>query len=172
MTASSAKDLYQKLIESSFHFISFRPRSEKEVRDFLLKKLQKWKISDESIVERVTVRLRELGYLDDAKFVTWWADQRQSHKPKGARLIRQELLAKGIHRDVIDEQLKPSTEEELARRAARKKLALWQKLPVLERERKIYGFLSRRGFDSETIRHTIRGLDVESNSTGTFDCAV
>ncbi len=146
-------DLYAKLLESTIRFVSFRPRSEKEFKDFLLKKLQKRKISNGSIIDRVIFRLRELGYIDDAKFVSWWIDQRQSYKPKGVRLIAQELKAKGI--EVKNFHL---DEFSLARRAVAKKLPLWQKLSKLEQKKKIYGFLGRRGFDADTIHRVIDGV--------------
>lgn len=151
-------DLYAKLLESSFRFLSFRPRSEKEVRDFLLKKLLRRNVVDEGVVDRVLSRLRELGYIDDEKFSSWWIEQRHSHKPKGARLIAQELKAKGIKsqysyggRNVTD----TDDEAVLARRAVIKKLPLWQKLPKLAQKKKIYGFLARRGFDGGVIRRVI-----------------
>jgi len=148
---------YLKLLESSIRFVSFRPRSEKEFKYFLLKKLQRRKISDIRIIDRVLTRLRDLGYADDAKFVSWWIDQRQSHKPKAARLIAHELKTKGI--EVKDFHL---DEVNLARRAVAKKLLLWQKLPELQQKKKIYGFLGRRGFDSETIHRIIDEI-VEGN---------
>lgn len=147
-------DLYTKLLASSIRFVSFRPRSEKEFKDFLLKKLQKRKISDVRIIDQVLIRLRDLGYADDAKFVSWWVDQRGSHKPKGMRLIAQELKVKGI--DVRDLNL---DEDVLARQAIAKKLPLWGKLSKLEQKKKIYGFLGRRGFDSEVIRRVIDSVD-------------
>lgn len=150
-------EMYAKLLESSIRFVSFRPRSEKEFKYFLLKKLQKRKISDDSIIDRVIFRLRELGYIDDEKFTLWWVEQRNSHKPKGGRLIEQELKAKGI--EVKDFHL---DEFDLARRAVAKKLLLWQKLPGLQQKKKIYGFLGRRGFDGETIHRVIDEI-VEGN---------
>ncbi|MBI3955893.1 regulatory protein RecX [Candidatus Gottesmanbacteria bacterium] len=146
-------EIYAKLLESSIRFVSFRPRSEKEFKYFLLKKLQRRKISDVRIIDRVLTRLRELGYADDAKFVSWWVDQRQSHKPKGARLIARELKAKGISLDIDTHD-----EVALARRAVEKKLLLWHKLPKLEQKKKLYGFLGRRGFDGETIHRVIDEL--------------
>ena len=146
-------DLYTKLLESSILFVSFRPRSEKEFKDFLLKKLQRRKISDVRIIERVLTRLRELGYADDTKFVSWWINQRQSHKPKGMRLIAQELKVKGI-----DARNLNLDEDVLARHAVEKKLLLWQKLPKLEQKKKIYGFLGRRGFSYTTIASVIDGI--------------
>ncbi len=150
-------ELYQKLLDASLHFISFRPRSEKEVRSFLLKKIHKYKAKDEDLLDHVMIRLRELGYIDDEKFTLWWIDQRNSHKPKAARLIAHELKTKGI--EVKDFHL---DEVDLARRAVAKKLLLWQKLPGLQQKKKIYGFLGRRGFDSETIHRIIDEI-VEGN---------
>lgn len=143
-------DLYQKLLDASFHFISYRPRSEKEVKDFLAKKLERRKIDDHGMLIKVLDRLRELGYIDDATFTSWWIKQRESHKPKGARLLAWELKAKGISLEIV-----PQDEVASARRAIAKKLPLWQKLSPLERKKKIYGFLGRRGFDGDTIRHII-----------------
>ncbi len=146
-------DLYAKLLESSFRFLSFRPRSAKEVRDFLSKKLQKRKVGDTGVTQRVLGRLRDLGYIDDAKFVSWWVDQRASHRPKAARLIAMELRAKGV--EAKDMNL---DETALAHRAVEKKLSLWHKLPKLEQKKKIYGFLGRRGFGGETIHRIIDEL--------------
>lgn len=173
-------DLYSKLIDSSFRFISFRPRSEKEIHDFLLKKLQKRNILDQDLVDRILIRLRDLGYLDDTKFVSWWIDQRRSHKPKGVRLIVRELKAKGISDDLVKSlvvkrrdqfscgrnEIDTDDEIALARRAVAKKLFLWQTLSSLERKKKMYGFLGRRGFDAETIH---RAIDEVTRSTVLYE---
>ncbi|MEK9143776.1 MAG: regulatory protein RecX [Patescibacteria group bacterium] len=159
-------DLYAKLLQSSIRFVSFRPRSEKEFKYFLLKKLARFSVIPAqagiqlSVIDRVILRLRDLGYADDAKFVSWWINQRQSHKPKGMRLIAQELKDKGI--EVRDLKL---DEDVLARQVVAKKLPLWEKLPPFERKKKIYGFLGRRGFDADTIHRVIDGvLDDEIES--------
>lgn len=167
------EDLNQSLLNASFRFVSFRPRSEKEIVDFLEKKLKKWNVYGPGLTEKIIARLRELGYVDDSKFVSWWIEQRHTHKPKGMRLIAQELKAKGIS----DELVKPllvkkggqyfsdrnendtDDEETLARRAIARKLPLWKKLPKPERKKKIYGFLGRRGFESDTIAHIIDEVD-------------
>lgn len=144
------EDLYQKLLESSIWFVSFRPRSEKEFSDFLLKNLHKLGSRDTTLVHRVIDRLKELGYVDDRKFASWFVEQRGLHKPKGARFIAHELKAKGISLEIDTHD-----EVTLAKRAIEKKLPLWQKLPKLEQKKKIYGFLGRRGFDGETVHRVI-----------------
>lgn len=151
-------DVYQWLLDAAFHFISFRPRSEKEIHEFLLKKSKNVDQSTEAITHRIINRLRELGYVDDEKFVRWWIDQRQSHRPKGIRFIVAELRRKGIAQDIIDAVItKQSKYSELdgARRIVIKKMKHWKTLPVTEQKRKIYEHLSRRGFTSDIIRHIV-----------------
>ena len=160
-------DLYQSLLDASFHFISFRPRSEKEIRDFLTKKVHGKNVDNGKRIEQVLERLRELEYLDDAKFIRWWVEQRSTYRPKGRRLLKQELLEKGIDKSLIVECLNtlltasPAGGEELmneidlAKKALEKKLKLWEKLSRLAFRQKAYTYLSRRGFSWDIIHQAM-----------------
>lgn len=187
MKSPDYQDLYQTLLDASFHFVSFRPRSEKEIRSFLVKKLSRFSVIPANkfvipaftlegeagiqapLLDRVMNRLRELDYVNDEKFAAWWVDQRQTHKPKGIRLLTQELKAKGVPDDLIKtllgkrrdqltcgrNEIDTLDERTLAMRALEKKLPHWQRLSKLDKKKKIYGFLGRRGFDSEVIHRVI-----------------
>ena len=166
------EELYEKLLHASFRFVSYRPRSEKEIRDFLQKKLKTWKIAGRQTFEKVMERLRELEYVDDKKFIQWWVSQRSNFRQKGKRLLVLELRQKGVPQRVIDEawegqniNLEPYNEREAAKQAIAKKLALWQHFPPLERKNKLYGFLGRRGFSSSVIRQVIDELMGKSYNT-------
>lgn len=154
-----SSDLYEKLLNASFRFVSYRPRSEKEIREFLEKKLKTWSIAGRQTFEKVMERLGELGYVDDRKFVQWWIEQRSTFRPKGKRLLGFELRQKGVAKGVLEGALGGNlglyNEREGARRTIAKKIPVWSKLPVLERKRKVFGFLSRRGFSSTTIASVI-----------------
>lgn len=143
-------DTYQSLLNSAFRFLSFRPRSKKETEDFLQKKTKNIFVSPD-VITRVMDRLTELGYIDDAKFAAWWIEARQKTKPKGIRLIKQELKNKGITTNLLG----GTSEDEVARRAIQKKKEIWKRLPKLEQKKKIYDFLGRRGFASGTIFRVI-----------------
>ncbi len=150
---------YEKLLSAGYRFISFRPRSEKEITDFLQKKLRAWHTTAPTVFSKVLERLRELGYVDDQKFILWWVEQRNAHRPKGKRVIIQELQQKGINKslieDVLSETCDGSDEIELAKQVVSKKLDLWKKLPKLDKKRKMYDYLTRRGFSGDTIRRII-----------------
>lgn len=161
-------DFHQPLLDAAFRFISFRPRSEKEIRDFLAKKVHGKTIENSKRIEKVLERLRELEYLDDTKFIRWWVEQRSTFRPKGRRLLEQELQRKGIDKSLIAESLNAlaatsptggkngvMSEMDLAKKAIERKLRLWQKLPRLAFKQKVYGFLSRRGFTGDTVRRII-----------------
>src|SRR3989344_2049706 len=142
-------EVYERLMAAGIRFVSFRPRSEKEILDFLHKKLSKSHTTAPKVLDQVIIRLRELGYVDDEKFAAWWVDQRTGRKPKGKRVIEQELKQKGIEADIrIDEKT-------LAVRAIQKKLPVWKIMPLLKRKKKISEYLYRRGFDWNVIGRVV-----------------
>jgi regulatory protein len=145
--------------------VSFRRRSIKEIRVFLKKKIKAPSTENDEILEKVMVRLVDLEYANDEKFAQWLIESRQKHAPRGIRVIRQELLQKGIEKALIDSLLmdNPSGSQvefqtELAKKAIEKKLFLWRKYPMMIRKKKIYEFLARRGFDGTTISGVIDGV--------------
>jgi len=145
---------YERLVNAAIRFVSYRPRSQKELTNFLDKKLTRWKQPGAGLIAKVIGRMEELGYVDDAKFAAWWVEQRTTFKPKGNRYIQMELRAKGVPEAVIASVLASRGSVSLldaARQAVAKKMPIWAKLPLLERKKKLYDYLGRRGFDSDTI---------------------
>lgn len=148
-----------QLLEKALRFLSFRPRSEREVCDYLIKKSQ---TSFDGVIDKILERLGRLGYVNDVEFAKWWVEQRQTHKPRGARLIRSELYQKGVSREIIDKVLGEAEgyggEVERAIKAANRKLSSYENLGPRERRQKIVQHLSRRGFGWEVIQEAISSL--------------
>jgi regulatory protein len=145
---------YERLVNAAIRFVSFRPRSEHELRDFLSKKLTKWKVTGPVLLDKVIARMEELHYADDVKFAEWWVDQRTTFKPKGNRYIQMELRGKGVPEAIIVSVLSTRGSQSLldaAKQAIAKKETIWAKLPPLERKKKLYNYLASRGFDTSTI---------------------
>jgi len=143
---------FQKISDKLLRFATFRPRSEKEVRDWLKRK----KIH-ESLHQDLFNRLKHLEFLDDKKFSKWWVEQRIAFKPRGKRVMSQELRQKGVDRETIEETLSEIKidEEKAAGELLVKKAYRWEKLPRLEARRKMAQFLGRKGFGWETIEKII-----------------
>lgn len=139
----------QKLIARAISYISFRPRSAKEIHEYLLKRI---KGDTEEYVRLAEDRLKELGYIDDEMYAKRFIESRNRSRPKGKKLIQRELLRKGISQDIIDSvgNIGPP-DSELARMVAQKKYSVWKKLPILEQKKKLFGLLQRRGFGSSVI---------------------
>lgn len=148
----------QKILEKVFKFLSYRPRSQKETRDYLAKKKIDLQES-ESIIQELTRN----KYLDDEEFTRWWIEQRISFRPRGLRLLKIELKQKGINNELIDKMIydlrfKNYDELELAKKLIEKRLERYQNLPLEEKKQKLAAFLARRGFDWETIKETVDGV--------------
>ncbi len=155
------KEQGTKLLDLATNFLSFRPRSEKEVRDYLVKKISvreniKFSQARQSpLMEQVVAKLKKYKYLNDLDFAKWFMASRTSSRPKGLALIKLELKRKGIVQEIIDKISASSpNEQNLARRAVEKKVKRWQNLPVMEFKKKFYQYLASRGFDFDTIRET------------------
>ena len=145
-----AKDKEEIALQKAVKFLSYRPRSEDEVR----KNLKKHKFQ-EGIIEKVIDRMRRGGLVNDVNFAELWVENRSEFRPRGSRLLRIELWKKGISDDVIENATKDLNEDELAFRAARKQARKYKKLEWQEFRKKMNGFLARRGFDYGIISNVI-----------------
>jgi len=139
----------------AFLLLSYRSRSCQELRERLLKKRYEKEIAQEVVKE-----LKNLRYLDDRAFAREWVEMRLKGK-RGKRLIRQELLKKGIDKEVIEDSIAEglgkiaSSEDELAWQAIEKRIPQYQKLEKSKAYGRIKDFLIRRGFSLESTENTL-----------------
>lgn len=147
----------KKLWEKALKFLSFRPRSEKEVKNFLIKKK-----ADEEEIGWALGKLKEKGYLNDEEFARWWVEQRKTFRPKGWRVLKMELRQKGVPEDTIAKLLNcyiaGGLEGELAKKVLEKKLESLKHLPLQKLKQKLGNHLARRGFDWEVIKKVVDGI--------------
>lgn len=137
----------------ALHFLSFRPRSEAEVRRYLA-----GRGVDEPDIEAVVERLLRVGYLDDQAFASAWVASRSRHRPRSAQALRYELQQKGISADIIRPLLAELAADELAYAAASHQAARWRQLDARTFRQKMSAYLSRRGFTHDVIRTTVDRL--------------
>jgi regulatory protein len=154
-----AADTVEQARLRALDLISYRPRSVREVQ----LRLKKAGAGDEAIAQ-VVERLKEAGLLDDDAFSRAWVDSRMRASPRSKRMIARELRQKGVSGTDIEAALAEVDEEDAARRAALKRLPRLQGLTPMERKRKLYEHLARKGFDYETIERAIE--KVESSREG------
>jgi regulatory protein len=162
LASLAERDQRWKAREAAYHLLAHRARAEGELRQ----RLERRGFAPD-VVERCIEDLKAAGLIDDAEFAGAFARDRVKLRPRGARLLVQELRAKGIDPEIAGEAVTEAlahvetTELDLAREAARR----WARrheprggatnAPPPDRNvlrRKLYGYLARRGFPHEEIR--------------------
>lgn len=136
--------------------ISRRARSKAEVANILKSKGINLEVAQEVLDE-----LEGEGLIDDETFLRDWIDMRMRTKPMGRVRLRQELMQKGIDRDLIEEGLGEVAREEeiqMALALARARLKEGQNIQDPTVQRRLSGFLQRRGFNADVILATFRKL--------------
>jgi regulatory protein len=175
------------IVSGALNFLSYRPRSAREVEMRLRKKGH----APEQI-EVVMARLRKLGYVDDEGFARFWVGNRQTFSPRGPRLLRSELRQKGVPSDIVEKVLAEREEEQeqeplfssnidevaeededdapppgsdlanavaLARKRARSLSGLDPQVA----KRRLFAFLTRRGYDYGTVGEALRRVLAEDD---------
>lgn len=115
----------------------------------------------ESVVAGVCDWLEGLGYLDDEAFAREWVDARVHLKPMGAKRLALELRRKGVSKETAQaaiESITPAQEEKWAYELASRRLNQLSHLPHEVAQRRLAGYLERRGFRHDVIRTVISKL--------------
>jgi regulatory protein len=143
-------DLFQRCLNAALHYLSYRPRSEAELRGRLHRRG-----FDSDNVEAALVKLKEQGLVNDLAFAQFWKDNRQSFRPRSQRLTRLELKQKGVAEDIIDQVVAEVDDEDSAYRAAAGKARSLPRSNYHSFRRRLGEYLKRRGFGYGVITHTV-----------------
>ncbi|MEW6231834.1 MAG: RecX family transcriptional regulator [Chloroflexota bacterium] len=150
------RDALERTYVRALHFLSYRPRSESEVRCYLARRA-----TPSEILHSIVERLKREGLIDDDAFARFWVENRSTFSPRGQRLLRQELRSKGLASSVIEENL-PQDEEESAYAAAAKRARALAQADWETFCRKLFPFLQRRGFSYDVAKGAVARLWKES----------
>ena len=161
-----AEDSRERAMQQALLFLSYRARSENEIR----KNLSKHEIPD-AVIEETIERLRREGFADDKKFASAWVENRSTFRPRGRRALALELRQKGIDDHTIESALEGIDDEALAYEAGQKKarklaLSLSKGQEWTEFRKKMSEFLARRGFSYSVIAPIVKRLWTEAHAEG------
>ena len=143
---------------AALRLLSYRPRTEREVRDRLARRF-----SEETTAE-VVASLRAQGLLDDARFAGQWTESRSTRNPRSARMIARELQAKGVDAALADQAVREVDDEDSAYRACQKYSRTGGRPDDPAFQRRLLGYLRRRGFSQSVSRRAMRRLMDELGS--------
>ncbi|MGT2774893.1 recombination regulator RecX [Streptococcus hyovaginalis] len=143
----------------ALYFISFKQRTEKEVRDYLYKHE-----IEASIIPQVLDNLKDDNWINDQQFIISTVEQNLSSGDKGAFVIKQKLMQKGISSATIDGVLADYDFTEVAERVAQKLLRKYDgKLAFKALKDKLNQSLTNKGFSYSEAKLAIDSLDLEKN---------
>jgi regulatory protein len=146
------QDEIERAYERALNFLSYRPRSEAEVRRSLHGK------NEEQVIDVVDELLARAGLLNDREFARYWVENRLQFKPRGARALRQELWEKGISDAIVDETLEGFDEEDAARVVAEDGARRMTRLEPGDFRRKLSAYMARRGFSYAVIEPLVEEM--------------
>jgi regulatory protein len=157
-------DALEKAHNRALNYLAYRPRSSAEMSRYLSGKGVPSRVGEE-----VLQRLSGAGLLDDRAFARYWVENRETFKPRGRRLLKQELRQKGVGDELIAEALTDVDEEKSAYQAASRQASRYARLDDGLFRQRMYNFLRRRGFAYEVIGETISRLLCQRNQEGATD---
>ena len=146
--------------EIALRLLEVRARSRAELAQAMARKGVPGEVA-EGVLDRFT----EVGLIDDAQFASLWVEGQQRRR-KSTRALKQELRAKGVDTEVIDEALAGTDDDSdhaAALALAQKKVRSMGNLEPHVRYRRLAGALARRGFSPglchRVVSEVVEGID-------------
>ena len=136
--------------------LAARQRTVEELRERLLE----GRGATTAAVDEVIERLREYGYLDDARFAHSYASLRVQQRPIGRQRLERDLRMKQIDKATVDaalDQVFESTpESEMIDTAISKRIRLRGRPKTRAEAKKLFDHLLRQGFGFELVSEKVR----------------
>jgi regulatory protein len=156
-------DTEGELYEYAVGALARRMRSVAELKRLLRQRVDAKTEIGQTLVELIIRRLKDQGYLNDARYAASYSALRRDNEKFGRRRVITELKIKGVHGDVLDGAVETAyaeiNDEKQAREYLRRKRV--QKPKDRKEAARIFRQLMRAGFASKTIFNILRKWDVE-----------
>lgn len=156
------EDRRMVLKQKTYHFATYKPRTEKQVRTYLVGR----EATPEEI-DFVVSWLRDFRLIDDRNYAEQFIEAAKERKPLSRLMARRMLVAKGVPEEIVDNVLEvrygPDDALDAARRVATKKLRSLSTETEKKRVEKLVRFLQYRGYPWDVIRKVIGELHLTSS---------
>ncbi|WOP18300.1 regulatory protein RecX [Raineyella sp. LH-20] len=160
-------DPYDIAREIVLRRLTDRAHSRRELEQALAKRG-----TDPEVAAVVLDRLTEVGLVDDRAFAEAWVASRQERKHLSVRALRDELVKKGIDRDILDEVLQvvdADAEYDAALALAERKVRSMTGLAPEVRRRRLVAALARRGFSASVTSRVASAVDLDLDESSGFE---
>ena len=154
------------LYEYAVGALSRRMRSVAELTRLLRPRVEAETEHGRTLIELVIRRLKDQGYLNDARYAATYSSYRKENEKFGRRRVVTELKIKGVHGDVIERAVgsvyDEVDDEKQAREYLRRKRL--QKPADRKQAARIFRHLTRAGFASKTIFRILKTWEVDDET--------
>jgi regulatory protein len=160
-----------ELYEYAVGALGRRMRSVAELKRLLRPRVEAETEIGQTLVELVIRRLKDQGYLNDAKYASAFSSFRRDNEKFGRRRVITDLKIKGVHGEVIEKAVASAfdevNEEKQAREYLRRKRL---KKPSNQKETaRIFRGLMRAGFGAKTIFIILKKWDVDEETLSALE---
>jgi regulatory protein len=164
-------DSEDKLYEYAVGALARRMRSIAELKRLLRPRVESDTEYGRTLVELVIRRLKDQGYLNDAKYAAAYSSFRRDNEKFGRRRVVTDLKVKGVHGEVIDKAVASVygevNEEKQARQYLRRKRL--QKPKDRKQAARVFRQLARAGFGAKTIFIILKKWDVDDETLSALE---
>lgn len=160
-----------ELYEYAVGALGRRMRSIAELKRLLRQRVDSQTEIGQTLVELVIRRLKDQGYLNDAKYASAFSTLRRDNDKFGRRRVINELKIKGVHSEIIDKTVDSTFSEVNEEKQAREYLKRKRlKKPSDQKQAaRIFRQLVRAGFASKTIFTILKKWDVDEEMLSTLE---
>src|SRR5258707_12300504 len=160
-----------ELYEYAVGALGHRMRTVAELKRLLRPRVEADTEIGQTLVELVIRRLKDQGYLNDARYASTYSSYRRDNEKFGRRRVVTDLKAKGVHGEIIDKAVASAfddvNEEKQAREYLRRKRLT---KPANQKDAaRIFRHLLRAGFGSKTIFAILKKWDIDDETLTAFE---
>lgn len=158
----SEDELYQYAVGA----LGRRARSVAELKRLLRPRVEMETEYGQTLVELVIRRLKDQGYLNDARYAASYSSYRCDNEKFGRRRVITDLKTKGVHGEVIDKAVASVYDEVNEERQAREYLHRKRLTKPKDQKQtaRIFRQLMRAGFGAKTIFTILKKWDVDDET--------
>ncbi len=173
MAFRSSKKIYteEDLYRYAIGALGRRMRSTAELKRLLRQRVEADTEYGQTLVELIIRRLKDSGYLNDARYAAAYSAFRRDNEKFGRRRVITDLKTKGVHGEVIEKAVDGAyeniNEEKQAREFLRRKRL--QKPKAQKHAARIFRQLARAGFGAKAIFSILKKWDVDEEMLGALE---
>lgn len=159
-----AEDELEKAYQRALNWISYRTRTEVEIKT----RLEKLSIPP-AFIQIVIERLKRNQLIDDEEFAVRWIQERNNNHPRSKKALAFELKQHGVDSEIIEDTIKSVDDSQQAYLSALKKARQLKDLEWFEYRQKMLRYLAGKGFSfgtsTEAAKRVWDEISLEKSNT-------